>query len=189
MNKLHTLYTLGYSSFYNLDDFLARIKDYKIDAIVDARGRPGIATFERYRDYNLKPFLQKNGVHYLSFAREFGVRPTEDRYYTDNAVDFDKIAKSEAFKSGCKRIRNGLEKYAICLMCAQKNPADCHRAILITHALEKLYPEMEIRHILPDSLITQRDVDEELKKRYALFEGSLEACYKIHGKSIAYRRK
>lgn len=189
MQTQHSLYTIGYSSFFNRDDFLACLKKNNIGALVDVRGQPEIASFDQYKGHNLKTFLKDNQIHYLSFAQEFGVRPTEDKYYTDNAVDFSKIAASEMFKNACQRIRNGLEKFNICLMCAEKDPAVCHRSILITHVLEKIYPDLKIGHILPDAILTQADIDADLKKRYALFDGSLEACYKLHGKSIAYRKK
>lgn len=185
----HTLYTIGYSSFLNPDDFISALKKNNVNALVDVRGFPNLASFEHYKGENLKKLLNANGIHYLSFANEFGVRPKEDRYYTDDIVNFGKIAASESFKSGCERIFKGLEKYDICLMCAEKNPAVCHRGVFLTHLLEKLQPGLDIRHILPDRIITQRDIDDDLKKRYALLDGSLEICYKLHGRSIAWRRK
>lgn len=185
----HTLFTLGYSAFFDPQQFLDSLKANAIDALVDVRAFPQIATFEHYREANLRRMLREHGIHYLSFAREFGARPDEDCYYTDDMVDFKKLAASVPFREGCARIRTGLQKYNICLMCAEKDPVVCHRAILICHNLEKMYPEIDIRHILPERTIGQKDVDAELKKRYALLDGSLEACYRLHGRAIAYRRE
>ena len=185
----HALYTIGYSGFPDSEDFVDVLKANAINALVDVRGFPNLASFEHYKGDNLRKALNANGIHYLSFASEFGVRPKEDRFYTDDMVDFGKIAASECFRSGCERIFKGLEKYTICLMCAEKNPAVCHRGVFLTHVLEKLKPGLDIRHILPDRIITQRDIDADLKKRYALLDSSLEICYKLHGRSIAWRRK
>lgn len=186
---LHPLYTLGYASFLDPEDFIACLLQNNIDAVVDVRGFPNQASFEHYKGDNLKKLLNANEIHYLSFANEFGVRPKEDKYYTDGIVDFSKIAASESFKSGCERIFKGLEKYSICLLCAERDPVVCHRGVFLGHVLEKMRPALEIRHILPDRIISQSDIDAELKKRYALLDGSLEICYKLHGRSIAWRRK
>lgn len=185
----HTLFTIGYSAFFDPGQFLDCLKAHDINALVDVRAFPQIASFEHYKGENLRRALKENGIHYLSFAREFGARPDEDCYYTDDLVDFAKLAASEPFKEGCARIRTGLEKYNICLLCAEKDPVVCHRGILIGHNFEKAHPEIAIRHIMPDRALSQKDIDEELKKRYALLDGSLEACYKLHGRTIAYRRK
>lgn len=185
----HTLFTLGYSSFFDPEQFFDCLAQHDINALVDVRAFPQIASFEHYKGENLKCALKEKGIHYLSFAQEFGARPDEDHFYTHDTVDFTKLAASGAFLEGCARIRTGLEKYNICLLCAEKDPVVCHRAILIGHNFEKLYPEIDIRHILPERTIGQKDIDEELKKRYALLDGSLEACYKTHGRTIAYRRK
>lgn len=185
------LYTIGYSAFFQIEDFLACLRARGIGAVVDVRAFPNISSFDQYKGDNLKAILKENAIHYLSFAAEFGARPADDSLYTDNAADFTKISQSPQFQKGCERIRKGLENFNICLMCAEKDPAVCHRSILITHALEKIYPDMAIRHLLPGKILSQKDIDADLKKRYALFDGpgSLETCYRLHGKSIAWRKK
>lgn len=185
---MHTLTTIGYSAFRNPDDFISALGKYYVGALVDVRGFPEMTSFEQFRGQNLARLLKDNGIHYLSFAEEFGVRPQSDEFYSDGIVDFEKIAAGAAFKSGCERIFKGLEKFNICLMCAEKDPAVCHRAIFLTHRLEKMKPGLHIVHILQEGAISQADIDAELTKRYALL-GSLDACYRLHGRAIAWRKK
>lgn len=185
---LNALYTIGYSAYYNPEDFLEALKRNGITALVDVRAQPEIASFAHYKGQSLKAALNAAGIHYLSFAEEFGARPLSDEFYTDGVADFAKIAASPAFKKGCERIRAGLERFAICLMCAEKDPAACHRSILITHEIEKIYPEIAIKHILPDRLLAQKDIDDTLRERYKILPGSLDACYKMYGRSIGWRK-
>lgn len=184
----HSLYTIGYAAFFRIEDFLAALHGNDIGAVVDVRAQPEISSFAHYKGGHLKKVLAGEKIHYLSFAEEFGARTDDPALYSDGAVDFEKLADTPAFRTGCERIVRGLEKFNVCLMCAQRDPAVCHRAILITHKMAKLYPEITIRHIMPDGLLTQADIDEALKSRYALLGSSLDACYKVHGRSIAFRK-
>lgn len=184
----HTLYTVGYAAFFRPADLVACLRQYAAGAVVDVRAFPEMTSITQYRGANLAKNLREAGIHYLSFAREFGVRPQESVFYTDDAVDFGKIAASEIFKKGCDRLEHGLQQFNVCLLCAEKDPSVCHRAVLITHAFRKIHPGIAIRHITPDGLRTEADIEAEICKRFALFADSPEDCYAMQARQIAWRR-
>lgn len=81
-------------------------------------------------------------------------------------MDFEKVAQSERFNIGVKNVILGLEQNNnIALMCTEKDPIDCHRAILVARAFE--LRGIEVNHILSDgTLQNQRKLDERLLDMY-----------------------
>lgn len=68
----------------------------------------------------------------------------------------------ESFKRGIIRLLNGIEKYRVCIMCAEEDPSFCHRNLLIGENLRK--QGMEVLHLRGDFRV---QTDEELWKEKA----------------------
>ena len=87
-------------------------------------------------------------------------------YNNKGYLDFEKVAQSERFNIGVKNVILGLEQNNnIALMCTEKDPIDCHRAILVARAFE--LRGIEVNHILSDgTLQNQRKLDERLLDMY-----------------------
>lgn len=187
------LYTIGYSGF-DFDDFINALKQYKINALIDVRQSPYSQRFEDYRKENLKLKLREHNIHYDCFGQDLGARPEDPALYTNNRVDFSKVVKSEDFLRGCGRIYKGLNTHTICLMCAEKDPIKCHRAILVANQLRLFYPELKIFHIHPDRLEAQPELDKRLMRMFGLDQGvlgsspqqNLAKAYQKQGEKIAY---
>ena len=63
--------------------------------------------------------------------------------------------------SGLERVRTGMRKYRLALMCAEKDPLTCHRAILVCRHLRPVVGD--IVHILGDgSLETHGEAETRL---------------------------
>ena len=105
------------------------------------------------------------------------------------------MAESELFIDGCARVREGLNKFSICLMCAEKDPATCHRAILVANNFRNIYPEIKIFHIHSQSKIEpQEKLDRRIMSMYKLEQENLlkdeaerqKEAYLLQEKKIAY---
>ena len=206
----HKLYTVGYTSFATykarqykqsdgIEEFIQILRKFFIDAVVDVRSNPYSAGYEQFDKEALERSLNEHRIFYLFFGEELGARPLDLELYTSGQADFDKMSKAEKFLKGCERLHNGLEKYNICLLCAEQNPIDCHRAILVAHQFRNLYNDIEIYHILKDKKsMSQNTLDEQvLIKNYQrnLFDAVnnpqhksiVEKAYKKQAKKIAYK--
>lgn len=197
------LFTIGYC-LYSLENFLLTLKSAGIDAVVDVRAQPDISHFREYRMAYIKAALTEAGFHYLSFAKELGARPEKaDLYSPQGQVDFSRLVCDQQFIDGRIRLKNGLDKgFRICLMCAQKDPLNCHRGVLIAHEMRRKYPDIKIAHIWPDHNESQSELDKRAirefrRKHYsgALLDSNaigalseLERAYEFLGKKIAYSR-
>lgn len=167
------LYTIGYTGF-SVDEFLDTLKKQNINVVIDVRSSP---YSERYADYNkdsIVNILEHHKIYYRNYAIEFGARQTNSAFYSDEGyLDFEVFAKSEQFLSGMKKICNSVEKgYHVVFLCAEKDPINCHRAILVARAFSNLgYP---IVHLLPNGQSkTQQQLEKELLDRYFPSRGQM----------------
>jgi len=67
-------------------------------------------------------------------------------------VQFDRLMQSDLFNEGIQRLQDGLQKgFTIALMCAEKDPATCHRSLLIAYFLEHVFVQpIAVSHIKHD---------------------------------------
>jgi uncharacterized protein (DUF488 family) len=145
MNKF--VYTIGYSG-YKPDEFIIELLRRNINVLIDIRSVP----YSKYRsDYNkeaLQAMLETQNIKYRNYAQEFGARQTDQKYYTDGKLDFEKFASSDAFLDGIEKVKSASNLgFTVALMCAEKEPEKCHRAILVARMLRD--NGFEIRHIVP----------------------------------------
>lgn len=170
---INKIYTIGYSGFV-IDDFIKILKKHEISVVIDVRSNPYSQYHLEYNKENLKKRLKQNRIHYINYFLEFGARQSDKKYYSkEGYLDFELFSKSENFLKGIKKIENSMKKnYVIVLMCAEKDPIICHRAIMIS----KIFSEKGYRviHLLPNNVtLTQKDIEDRLIKKFFPNKGQL----------------
>ena len=161
-----TIYTIGYTGF-SMDEFVQELKSKGINVVIDVRSSP---YSERYADYNrdnLESTLVANKIYYRNYIKEFGARQENRTFYSkDGYLDFEIFAKSEQFLSGVEKIKNSIEKgYKIAFLCAEKEPVQCHRTILVARAFYEL--GYNVIHLKPNGVsINHRDIEVQLLNMY-----------------------
>lgn len=181
-----TVYTIGHSN-HPVDAFLALLKQHRIDAVADVRSAPYSRRHPQYRRENLKAALHEAGVHYVFLGRELGARSEDPSCYIDGKVQYDRLANTALFRSGLERVIDGAGEYRIALMCAEKEPLDCHRTILVARELERR--GLDVVHILAGgTLETHKTAVERLAKAVVKPAGDL---FPERGEieDLAYRRQ
>lgn len=168
-----TIYTVGYST-HEWADFLSLLKNAKITAVADVRSHP-TARLEQYRRENLSPALRREGIEYVFLGDELGARREEEECYAEGRVDYELVAGLPAFKKGINRLKDGVKQYRIAMLCAEKEPLDCHRGLLIARHLSEL--GWQINHLLADgSVETHQEAEQRLIQIAGtdpLFDGDL----------------
>lgn len=189
MNKL---YTIGYS-IHSTDSFLSLIKKYLIDVVVDVRSAPYSKFKPEFNQKFLKSLLNNNNIKYVFLGKECGARYDDPSCYVNGKAEYNLISKHDNFLNGIHRIKDGLGNFNIVLLCAEKDPINCHRMILICRALKKF--EIDIFHIIDNEKVeTHSEAERRLLKFYGLDQTELfrsaneqlEQAYDLHGKKIAY---
>jgi len=147
------LFTIGHSN-HPLDAFLGLLRQHSIQVLVDVRSSPYSSRLPQFNREPLKAALKAAGVRYLFLGEELGARRSERNCYVDGVARYDRIAKTPAFQSGIERVTRGIQKYRSALMCAEKDPLDCHRTILVCRHLRDV---AQIQHIRADGSLESHE--------------------------------
>jgi len=186
------IFTIGYSSF-SIQVFLNTLKGYNITAIADVRSQPYSRFKPEFNRENLKVELNKSNIAYVFLGKECGARIGDPKCFTDGKVDYSLVAKNPTFNKGLERIKRGLEKFSIALMCAEKDPITCHRTILVCRSL--LSVGIDVKNILSNGLVEKhKDSEQRLMRLFNLNhpdmfhseEQRLKDAYTRQGEKIAY---
>lgn len=187
------IYSVGYST-HSIESFVDIIKNFHITAIADVRSQPYSQFKPEFNRENLKKTLKKSSIEYVFLGNKLGARIKVPECYKNGQADYQLIAKHPLFQEGLRRIRNGMKEQIIALMCAERDPINCHRMILICRSLKKL--GMEIYHILDTNKVeSQSESEHRLLKLFKLNQlelfhsknDQLERAYNKQGKRIAYK--
>jgi uncharacterized protein (DUF488 family) len=158
-----TVYTIGHSN-HEPDIFLRLLRLAKIEVLVDIRSSPNSTWVTFAKKQNLQELLKAGGIKYLYMGDVLGGQPSDPEYVDPQTgrIDYHLIQQNVSFQQGIKSVMNGCEKYRMCLMCAEENPAHCHRSLLVGDAL--IQNDVKVLHIRGDGRI---QTDEELSKERA----------------------
>lgn len=139
------LFTIGHSNL-NLESFIALLHQHDVTAIADVRSYPYSRHLPHFSQAPLKAALQDAGIHYVFLGRELGARPSDSNCYVEGKALYERIAATPLFEQGIQRVLKGSKTHRIALMCAEKDPITCHRAILVCQHLREF--DLDIKHIL-----------------------------------------
>ena len=138
--------------------------------------------------------LSKKNIEYVFLGKELGPRSDDLDCYKNGKVQYSELAKKEIFHQGLGRLKEGIKKYKVALMCSEKDPAACHRAILICRNLKS--EQIEIKHILEDGSIEfnnelEKRITQKLWKKLQIElsdskEDIIQRAYDMQGERIAY---
>jgi uncharacterized protein (DUF488 family) len=192
------LFTLGHS---NLEPsaFLDLLRDHAVRLLVDVRSLPRSSRFPQFSQPGFEQILAEAGIQYLFLGEELGGRPDDpDAYRSDGVVDYRARRKSYAFQAGLERLLDELLHSSCALLCAEEDPLECHRFLMICPELVRLgIPPLHIRK--GSRLETQEDAETRLLKAqgfaavasHTLFpqarEDALEEAYELQATQFAYR--
>ncbi|GJQ54118.1 MAG: hypothetical protein HKUEN07_06870 [Rhodocyclaceae bacterium] len=189
---MSVLFTVGHST-HPIEVFVGLLTQHGITALADVRSHPYSRHFPQYSQEALKAALAREQIAYVFLGKELGARSENPACYRQGKVQYELLAKEPQFAVGLERLRTGMERFRIALMCAEKDPLDCHRAVLVArrvyesgtpvdhiHAdghLEK-HAEMEARVL---DLLKISDADMFRSRGEILVD-----AYRIRGEQIAY---
>lgn len=168
------IYTIGHSS-HSSERFRELLTDNAITAVADVRSRPSSRYCPQFDREILSRTLTAHGIAYVFVGAELGARSTDPDCLVDGSVSYARLARTEAFRSGLERVIRGAARYTVALMCAEKDPLDCHRTLLVARALE--YRNAQIRHILDDGRVeSHADAMTRLLKETGLPQADMISC-------------
>ncbi len=151
------VYSIGHSN-HTTEEFLALLRLYSMEVLVDIRSHP----YSRYASqFNLEDLgrdIRAVGMKYIYLGRELGGRPQGSKFYdSEGHVIYALVAETPSFKEGIERLEKIIARNRSAIMCSEEDPARCHRYLLVGRVLKER--GISIEHILGDGRI---QTDEEL---------------------------
>src|SRR5438067_1016033 len=144
------VYTIGHSN-HPISKLVELLLEHDITAVADVRSHPYSRFSPQFNREGLQAELSTAGITYVFLGRELGARSEDPNCYENGKVQYDRLARTAPFREGISRLADSAGDYRITLMCAEKDPLTCHRAILICRHLAA--KGIGAKHILEDGRI------------------------------------
>ncbi|MDA1228248.1 MAG: hypothetical protein BZY79_03945 [SAR202 cluster bacterium Casp-Chloro-G4] len=149
-----TIYTIGHSN-HKWETFLPLLKLHGIKLLADVRSRP-VSRFASFTNKGrFSGLLAQESIEYLFMGESLGGKPEDPSLYDDDGKpDYGKMARHIDFLAGIVDLVALAEKSAIAIMCSEGDPAQCHRSLLMTPAIEA--QGAEVLHIRRTGEVTNQ---------------------------------
>jgi uncharacterized protein (DUF488 family) len=188
------LSSVGHSS-HPLSTFLWLLREHGITMVADVRSAPYSRRYPHFCRDPFKAALAAAGIGYAFLGRELGARSRDPACYEGGRVQYERLARTAAFREGLERLETLADTHRVAMMCAEAEPLDCHRTILVARHL--VARGGRVQHILPDARLEDHaDAMARLRRRLRLPEEDLfrsqaeldAEAYQQQGQRIAYVR-
>jgi len=130
----HPVLTVGHST-HTPEAFLALLSLHNVEAVADVRSAPFSRFNPQFNRDALEQLLKANGIRYVFLGRELGARSNDRSCYDNGRVQYARLAQTTLFQGGLDRVCQGAVRFRVALMCAEKEPLECHRTLLVAKAL------------------------------------------------------
>lgn len=191
------LFSIGHSNI-PLDRFLALLGAAGVSAVADVRSTPASRHFPWFSKKNLTASLDLAGIGYVAMGGTLGGRPRDARLYRDGIADYEAMAADPQYQAGLQRLIDTAAQARVCVMCAEREPLDCHRCLLIARSLAER--GLKVGHILHDGTMEPHAATEQRLLKLEAPEQScdlfvsgqherLAAAYRRRARSAAFRSK
>jgi uncharacterized protein (DUF488 family) len=189
------VYTIGHSN-HAAERFTALLAMHRIATVCDVRSNPYSRFNPQFNREGLKQVLAGSGVGYVFLGQELGARSDDLSCYEHGKVQYDRLARTGLFQKGLDRVEEAARANRLALMCAEKDPLDCNRTILVAPHVQAR--GFTVEHILDDgTLENHADTTARLLRLLNLpeqdlfrsHEEILEDAYRIRGARIAYEKE
>ncbi|MEJ1961895.1 MAG: DUF488 domain-containing protein [Gammaproteobacteria bacterium] len=186
------IYTIGHSN-HMIERFLDLLSFHQITVLADVRSTPYSRRNPQFNREKLKQALAEREIGYVALGEELGARSKDRACYRDGKVVYARLAATPLFREGLRRLKSEASEHRVAIMCAEKEPLDCHRTILVARWL--VAEGVAVGHILATgALETHAEVMARLRRRVKVSgsdmfrsEGEIDdAAYELQEERIAY---
>jgi uncharacterized protein (DUF488 family) len=129
------VFTIGHShhDLPRLTDLLRRAR---VTVLADVRSQPFSRRLAQFNRPELEHGLKAAGIAYVFLGDALGGRPQQPSLYDgEGRVDYVRVRAAAFFRQGLERLGRACANGRVALLCAEEDPLDCHRGLMITPAL------------------------------------------------------
>jgi uncharacterized protein (DUF488 family) len=154
------IWTIGHSN-HSAVRFIDLLQGAGIDCVADVRSTPFSRRNPQFSQKALMASLKDAGIEYWFLGDALGARPKDPDCWDNGKVSYARIAATPAFQEAIHALIDESHAKSIALMCAEKEPLDCHRTLLVGRALAQR--DTELGHVHADGRIEpQAELEQRL---------------------------
>ncbi len=142
-----TVLTIGHST-HSMDAFIELLQRHGVTAVADVRAAPYSRFNPQFNRESLAGSLVARGITYVFLGSELGGRSDDPSCYENGRISYARLGGTPSFQNGLDRVAQGATSQRIALMCAEKEPLECHRGLLVAPALEAR--GVSVAHVRPE---------------------------------------
>ena len=189
------LFSFGHSNL-PIQRFLAILQAAGVSGIADVRSTPMSRRFPWFSRNALAARLAREGMQYEWYGDTLGGRPRHPELYSEGVADYEAMAQQPDFQAAIATLSALAARCRVSLVCAEREPLDCHRCLLVARALAER--GLAIGHILHNGVIeSHATIEQRLlapnRQDDDLFltgqNDRLAAAYRRRARAVAYRAK
>jgi hypothetical protein len=193
MSDAPEILTIGHSN-HPWHRFLELLEANEVACILDVRSIPASRRYPHFNRTAFERSLKDAGIGYRFLGDRLGGRPKDTVCYAGGAVDYARVAASQTFRDGLDEAATLSRERRCCLLCAEKDPLDCHRAILVARHLAP--KGFSVSHIHGDGTVESQAAfekrlvaadDAQLLLGLEDSRALLPLAYNHRGRKIAFR--
>ena len=147
-----TIYTIGHST-HPIERFVELLQRHGIQILADVRSTPFSRFNPQFNRASLGHSLASAGIRYEFMGEELGARTSDPTCFENGRVSYARLAATPLFQRGLARVREAAATQRIAIMCAEREPLDCHRTILVARELERAGET--VTHILAEGSLEE----------------------------------
>lgn len=148
------VFTIGHST-HPIEAFLDLLRAHGVTAVADVRSAPFSRFNPQFNKDALEHSLRSHGIKYVFLGRELGARSEDPSCYEGGRIQYSRLARTDLFESGLERVLRGSHEHRLALLCAEKEPLECHRTLLVARALAER--GVAVDHILANGKLERHE--------------------------------
>ena len=184
------IFTIGHSTHPQLN-FADLLHRHNVEVVADVRSQPYSRFHAQFNREELRHFLQQQGISYLFLGDELGARSKDPSCYSNGKVQYDRLVRTTDFQVGISQLDNASRISRLALMCAEREPLECHRTLLIArHLFDRGW---NVCHIHADGSLEDHAAAEErlmaqlrIPTMFLSPEERREEAYRVQTDAVAY---
>lgn len=143
---MRSIFSIGHSN-HSWDMFRGLIEASEIGLVIDVRSSPR-SRYVQFCKTELRYRLNLIGISYLYLGDSLGGMGP------DTGLGYDVMAQTPHFQEGISQVLNLAPRARLALLCAEHEPLECHRCLLVGRHLSK-ERDVQLAHILRDGRIEE----------------------------------
>lgn len=134
MSDQREVLTIGHST-HTIENFTDVLRQHRVTAVADVRSVPYSRFQPQFNRDTFTKTLKEIGIAYVFLGKELGARTDDSSCYENGRVQYRRLSNTPEFRLGIERVRAGTERHRLALMCAEREPLECHRTLLVGQQL------------------------------------------------------